>query len=414
MTTEFHKEDFFDPQVVECPFAYYQRARAEAPVMPLRAADSDQQIYLVTTFEAVERVLKTPEVFSNQFMNPVGRDKTDADVQAIYDDGWPWVDTLLTSDPPQHRRYRVLVNRAFTAKRVRALEPYITTLANELVDRFIGDGACEFVSAFARPLPLRVIADQFGVPDRDLDNFKRWSDSFVARLGGMLSKEEELDCARDVVRLQKYLKSRIDERRASPTEDIMSALVHAEDEGAPALSDGELINMLPQLLVAGNETTANTLAGGLMDLLRNPEQLAAVQADPALIGGLVEESLRMVTAQSGMWRIATQDTTLAGTDIPAGATILLRYDAANRDPARFDAPEAFDICRANAGTHLSFGIGIHFCVGAQLARKELEIGFKVLLARLKNLRLSPDNDFTHQPNMMLRGLKRLNITFEAG
>ena len=414
MDQSFRNVNFFDPDIVECPFDYYKATREEAPVLELTVPDSGKPLYLVTRFGDVAEILKAPELYSSRFMNPVGREKTDPEIQAIYDQGWAWVDTLLTSDPPRHRRYRSLVNRAFTAKRVRRLEPYIEDLAHNLVDTFVHHGSCDFVAAFARPLPLRVIADQFGVPTDDLPDFKKWSDSFVARIGGLVSKEEEIECARDVIALQHYLKKRIDERRAAPTDDIMSDLVHAQVEGEASLSDAELINMLQQLLVAGNETTANSLAGGLMGVLQEPPQLAAVRADQDLIGGLVEESLRTVSAQSGMWRIATKDTELAGVSIPAGATLLLRYDAANRDPARFDDPETFNVHRANATGHLAFGMGVHFCVGALLARKEMEVGFRVLLERLTNLRLAQEKDFKHQPNMMLRGLQHLYIEFDVG
>ena len=403
--------DFFDPDVTECPFAFYQAVRKDAPVLELNGPDSEQTLFLVTRYDLVTDVLKNPQLYSSGFMNPVGREKTDPEVEAIYSDGWPWVDTLLTSDPPKHRRYRSLVNRAFTAKRVRSLTPFIDALANQLVDAFEDKGACEFIASYARPLPLRVIADQFGVPDEDLADFKKWSDSFVARLGGLLTKDEEVACARDVVALQHYLKSRIDDCRVTPRDDIMSDLVHAHTDGEVPLSDAELINMLQQLLVAGNETTANTLAGGLGSLLQDPDSTKVVYEDPGLIEGLVEESLRTVTAQSGMWRIATEETDLAGQVIPKGATILLRFDAGNRDPAVFENPEAFDIRRPNTPNHLAFGMGVHFCVGAQLARKELEIGFKVLFARIKDIRLAADNDFKHQPNMLLRGLKRLSIEY---
>lgn len=407
--------DFFDPDVVECPFAFYQAVRKDAPVLELIEPESKRTLFLVTRYDLVADVLKNPALFSSRFMNPIGREKTDSEVEAVYSKAWPWVDTLLTSDPPKHRRYRALVNRAFTAKRVRTLTPFIEALANALIDAFEdpgdGTGTCEFIASYARPLPLRVIADQFGVPDEDLPDFKRWSDSFVARLGGLLTKDEEVACARDVVALQHYLKNRIDDCRATPRDHIMSDLVHAGADGEAPLSDAELINMLQQLLVAGNETTANTLAGGLMSLLQDAESRKSVNDDSGLIAGLVEESLRTVTAQSGMWRIATGDTELAGQPIPKGATLLLRYDAGNRDPAVFPDPEVFDIRRPKNPTHLSFGMGVHFCVGAQLARTELEIGFKVLFARLKDIRLAPDNDYKHQPNMMLRGLKRLNIAY---
>lgn len=405
--------NFFDPEIVECPFSFYQSARTETPVMELTIPDSGQTAFLVTRYDLVAEILKNSELFSSKFMNPVGREQTDPDVDAIYEQGWPWVDTLLTSDPPNHRRYRTLVNHAFTAKRVRALTPYIEALANQLVDSFVDVGTCEFIASYARPLPLNIIANQFGVPPADLPDFKRWSDSFVARLGGLISKEQELKCAEDVVALQKYLKARIDKCRRDPSDNIMSSLVHAHSEEDKPLSDAELINMLQQLLVAGNETTANTLAGGLMSLLQEPDKLKAVYADPTLISNVVEESLRTVTAQSGMWRIATRDTVIAATPVPKGATILLRYDAANRDPSYFEDPEVFDIHRPHTPKHLAFGVGIHFCVGALLARKELEVGFRVLFSRLRNIRLTADNDLKHHPNMMLRGLKQLKIEFEA-
>lgn len=406
------RTDFFDPDVVECPFSFYQTVRTEAPVMEIAAPGSDQTLFLVTPYDLVVEILKDSDRFSSQFMNPIGRENSDPDVSAVYEQGWPWVDTLLTSDPPNHRRYRSLVNRAFTTKRVRALTPFIEGLAHQLIDSFIDEGTCDFIAAYARQLPLRVIANQFGVPSKDLANFKRWSDSFVARLGGLVSKEEELECAKDIVALQQYLKGRIDACRREPQDNIMSDLVHAHSENETPLSDAELINMLQQLLVAGNETTANTMAGGLMSLVQEPEKLDAVYADPALIGGVVEESLRTVSAQSGMWRIATQDTVLAGTNIPKGATILFRYDAANRDPEHFEDPETFNIRRPTKPNHLSFGLGIHFCVGAVLARKELEVGFRTLFSRVKTIRFTDDNDFKHHPNMLLRGLKQLNIEFE--
>ncbi len=407
------KQSFFDPEVVECPFAFYQAAREEAPVMQITAPESGQPVFLVTPYDLVVEVLKDPGLYSSRFFNPIGRQETDPDIQAVYDQGWPWVDTLLTSDPPDHRRYRLLVQGVFTAKKVNALAPDIEKIANDLIDAFIDRGACDFVIAFARPLPLRVIASQYGVPAADFPRFERWSDSFVARLGGLLSKEQELECAKDVIALQHYLKQRIDERRLSPSDDLISDLVHARPDNAAPLSDAELINMLQQLLVAGHETTANTLAGGLMSLIRAPGNLAAVRDDPRLMDGLVRESLRTVTAQSGMWRITTRSTELSGVPIPAGATILLRYDAANRDPAHFPNPEKFDINRPSSPAHLAFGLGTHFCVGALLARKELEIGFGALLTRLNNIRFAADNDFKHRPNTLLRGLERLNIEFDG-
>ncbi|RMF11418.1 MAG: cytochrome P450 [Alphaproteobacteria bacterium] len=399
--------NFFDPNIIEDPYGFFEIARREAPVYRL----PDTDMFLVTRYDLVLEAVKRPEDFSNKFSRLLeGKQADDPEVRAILEEGWPQVDTLLTNDPPEHKRFRALVNKAFTAKRVDQMEGYITEVVDRLIDSMVDKGECDFVADFAVPLPVTVIADQLGVPREDIPLVKEWSDAFADRLGGMISRERELETARQVVDFQKYMCETIKDRRANPKDDIVSDLVHAREEGERSLDDTELLNVIQQLLVAGNETTTNALAGGMLLLLRHPDQMERLREKPDFIANMVEEVLRMESPTAGMWRIVTRDTTLGGVPIPAGAKLFLRFDAANRDPEKFEDGERFNIERRNAKTHLAFGQGIHFCVGAMLARKEMNVAFRQLLSRLKSITLQPGrNDFLHHPNIMLRGLKHLYI-----
>jgi cytochrome P450 len=406
--------NFFDPEVIECPYEFYKLVREQAPVMELPQAMPGGKLFLVTRYDLVMEILKDVEVFSSNFsILLAGREEPDEELQKIYAQGWPQVNTLLTADPPEHERFRVLVNKAFTASRVKNMQNYIEQIVDELIDRFIDKGECEFVSELAVPLPVKVIATQLGVPQDNLPKFKKWSDSFIARLGRMNSKEQEIECAKDVVAFQHYFNNVIEERRKQPKDDIITDLVKAEVAGERSLNTAELLNIIQQLLVAGNETITNAIAGGMLLLIQNPDQMALVQKEPSKIENLVEEVLRLETPTAGMWRVVRQDTKLEGVQIPAGSLVMVRFDSANRDPAKFQDGEGLDVCRQNAGSHVAFGHGIHFCVGAMLARKEMQVAYERLLLRLKNIRLAPGkNDLKHFPNVLLRGLKHLYIEFD--
>lgn len=406
--------NFFDPEVIECPYEFYKLVREQAPVMELPQAMPGGKLFLVTRYDLVMEILKDVEVFSSNFSTLLaGREEPDEELQTIYAQGWPQVNTLLTADPPEHERFRVLVNKAFTASRVNKMQNYIEQIVDELIDRFIDKGECEFVSELAVPLPVKVIATQLGVPQDDLHKFKKWSDSFIARLGRMNSKEQEIECAKDVVAFQHYFNNVIEERRKQPKDDIISDLVQAQVAGERSLNTAELLNIIQQLLVAGNETITNAIAGGMLLLIQNPDQMALVQKEPSKIENLVEEVLRLETPTAGMWRVVRQDTKLEGVQIPAGSLVMVRFDSANRDPAKFQDGEGLDVCRQNAGSHVAFGHGIHFCVGAMLARKEMQVAYDRLLLRLKSIRLAPGkNDLKHFPNVLLRGLKHLYIEFD--
>jgi cytochrome P450 len=404
--------NFFDPELLECPYEFYKLAREQAPVMELPSPITNAKLFLVTRYDLVVEILKDTAVFSSNFSTLLaGKQEQDEQLQQIYAQGWPQMNTLLTADPPEHERFRALVNKAFTPSRVNKMHNSIQQIADELIDSFIDNNKCEFVSEFAVPLPVKVIADQLGVPRADLPKFKRWSDAFIARLGRMISKEQEIECAKDVVAFQHYFYDVIESRRLEPKDDLITDLVKSEVAGTRSLDIAELLSIIQQLLVAGNETITNAIAGGMLLLAQNPEQMALVQTDLSKLENFVEEVLRMETPTAGMWRVVKQDTKLADVELPAGSLVMIRFDAANRDPAKFEDGERFDVCRQNSGNHLAFGHGIHFCLGAMLARKEMQIAFERLLLRLKNIRLA-QGDYKHLPNILLRGLTHLYIEFD--
>ena len=340
----------------------------------------------------------------------------DQEEMAIMSEGIAVANTMLTADPPVHTRFRKLAMKAFTHKRVEAMGAYVATVANELIDGFIADGRCEFKSAFANHLPMIVIADSLGAPRKDMDRFHRWSDAFVVQLGGVSDRDTRLEAARRINEFQRYFIEIIEQKRANPSEDVISDLVHATlaEEGDPRTMDySELLSIIQQLLVAGNETTAHTLTTGLYYLVSDPRLLSRVLADRSLVPDFVEETLRMLSPTNNMWRVATRDADIGGFPIKAGEMILVRYGSGNRDEARFPDPDTFDPSRPEARGHLAFGAGIHTCIGAQLARKEMVTAFGVVLDRLRNPRLQAGrNRLQYSPNILLRGVLELHIEFD--
>ncbi|QUD90522.1 cytochrome P450 [Phenylobacterium montanum] len=405
----------FDPEILQDPYPYFARLRAEAPVF----RDPMTGIVSVSTYALIMEVNRQPQVFSNDFSAQLRSGSTseiDADELAILSQGWPVSNTMLTADPPAHTRYRKLAMKAFTYKRVEGMGEYVAQVTNDLIDQFAADGQCEFKSAFANHLPMTVIADALGAPRSDMDLFHRWSDAFVVQLGGISEKPARLEAARRIVEFQRYFVDKIEEKRARPTDDVISDLVHADlsEEGdARKMDYSELLSILQQLLVAGNETTAHSLTAGLYYLISNPDQMARLKADPSLYPGLVEETLRYLTPTNNMWRVATRDAEIGGFPVKAGEMVLVRYGSGNRDAAHFSDADRFDIGREDAKSHLAFGAGIHTCIGAQLARKEMTTAFPILLDRLRNIRFQEGrNSFRYSPNILLRGVLELHIAFD--
>lgn len=397
-----------DPEVMQNPFPFYQWAHANAPVIALPGTAMKIIMGYDMCAEATGRV----EDFSNNFTAVLsGAMSQDPEVSAILEKGWPQIDTLLTADPPVHTRFRKLVNLAFSMPRVNALEAGIRAKINALIDGFIDKGKCEFVSEFCVPLPVQVICEQLGFDLSEQANVKRWSDAFADRLGHMISKEREIECAHEVVEFQHAVKAKIDARRERPTDDLLSDIVNARIDGEQPLSDGEVLSIAQQLMVAGNETTTHAIAGGLVHLINSPAAVEKLHANPKLFGNMVEEVLRLDTPTAGMWRVVMRDTMLGGHAFKGGSMVMLRYAAANRDPAKYPDPDRFDVERSNARTHLAFGKGIHMCVGNMLSRKEMTVAFETLVARLDDIRLQDGTVLQVAPNMLLRGYTAVPIAF---
>ncbi|WP_299195519.1 cytochrome P450 [uncultured Erythrobacter sp.] len=400
----------FAPETLLDPFDYY-RAIHDAGITIEHLPEMNT--YVVYSYDLCNEANGKPEVFSNDFTVLMGAE--DEEIQEILKDGWDNPPTLLTADAPVHTRNRKLVNLAFSAPRVNAIEADMRAKSIELIKTLEQKGEAEFVEEFAIPLPVAMIAQQIGL-DNDPKQVKAWSDAAVDRFSQMVSRERQLECARAFVEYQKYMKGKIEDRRANGGDDLLTDLVEARVEGETPLTDEEIMSIMQQFMVAGNETTTSTIAGGLLQLIRNPDQMAKAKAaaggrDPKLIGNLVEEALRYETPTAGMWRIVKEDTELGGQAIPAGAVVQLRYAAANRDPKKFENPDKFDIERKNARAHQAFGKGPHMCVGNMLSRKEMLVAFDELLERLDNFEVADEDGIKVLPNILLRGVIRLPITF---
>jgi cytochrome P450 len=401
--------NFFTPEVMRCPYEFFARARAEAPVYKMPGAD----VYFITQYADVKAVARKPKVFSSEFDRLMQPAAPDPRVAAVLAKGYPGVATMLTRDAPAHNRYRELVNPAFSEKRVLALKPHMEEIVHELIAKLPARGEVDFFAAVAVPLPVYVIADALGVPREDLPKFKHWSDCSVARFSLVTTPDQDVYIAEQIVEFQHYFAARIEERRTDPGDDVVSQLVHARIEGERPLDVPEMLSIIQQILVAGNETTTATLAAGMVNLIQRPDVLERLRADRTLVPRFIEETLRLESPSAGMWRVAKEDAEIHGVRIPAGAKMLIRWDSANRDEQVFECPERLDLDRPNASEHIAFGYGIHMCLGHYLARQELNVAFNIILDRLKSWTLAKGHEeLVYVPNALLHGLGELHLEIE--
>ena len=374
-------------------------------------------LHLVSRHEQIFPILRDPERFSSAFgaVDDTGAD--DPEVAAILAGSWPYVPAMLTCDPPAHTGYRAAVADYFRPARIEALRPAIEEIARRLI-RALPDGEpFDVVPALAVPLPVEMIAAVLQLPEERMADFKRWSDDAIAGSGAQPDRERRLAAARGVVELQRFLATELEDRRERPRGDLMSDLVEAEIEsgepGAPprSLTIAEMVSILRQLLVAGNETSTNAIVEGIRLLASAPDQWSRLRADPdERAGAVVEEVLRLSSPLAGMFRVATRDTEIDGCPIPRGARLFPLYAAANRDPAVWgEDPDAFDPDRPNLRKHFAFGRGIHFCIGAPLARLELSVVFAELARGLERVELAGDAAPHCHPSFVHRGLTRLDV-----
>ena len=404
-----------DPEIQLCPFSTYEWLRKEAPVYK----DPISGIYEVMRYEDVSNILADPVKFSNKSeqFNNLGTEAGKKSEKMLREEGVPPMLTLINNDPPEHRKLRSLLEKSFNIDSIKANEPMIADLANKLFDGFAHKGRIEFMSAFAIALPVEVITVMLGVSPNRMSDFRRWSDALLGLSVASPSEEQLLSDTRQVVEMQQFLKKEIAAVRQElaagrPRKGFMTEMVQMKLDGEP-LSTEWIVNMLQNLLVAGNETTSSGIGSAALRLASDLELQQRLRDNPELITSFIEEVLRLDTPLQCLYRKATQDVEIAGTVIPKGATIALRYGSANRDDKQFTSPEELNMKRPALRQHLTFGRGIHVCLGIVLARAELKIGIEILLKRLKNIRLDGDNAVERAPHFFGYGPRALRITFEA-
>jgi cytochrome P450 len=406
MTTE--NVSFADPNVQKCPFAAYHSVRSEGPVY----IDPNSGFYVVTDYALVRKVAADTATFSSLTGLLLYKDDNKETLDAIWrEKGVLPVPVLVISDPPDHTFYRSLVDKAFTPLRVRQMEDYLESIVEGMIDEIAGKGEAEFLGDFASQIPLRVIADQLGMPRDDLPLFKLWSDTVIAQGQHNNSVEEQVRITHILCDLQQYTLKKAAEYRAKPQECMLSDMANADVDGRK-LNDQELTSVIFQVLTAGYETTAAAMTAGILRIIRTPGLEDSLREDPERIPNFIEEVLRLDAPVQGLFRRATRDSDIGGFPVPAGATVQLMWGGANRDPGQFADPDAFNPTRDNARRHVTFGFGPHICIGNQLARGELRIAFTRLLQRLKSFRLVDEPDYI--AHAFAYGVKALHIAFDGG
>jgi cytochrome P450 PksS len=386
------------------PFPFYARLRAEAPVFRVTLPDR-QTAWLITRYDDVVQALKDERLAKDRLkaLTP-GQLAKQPWVPAMFR---PLARNMLDLDPPDHTRLRALVHKAFTPKLVEEMRPRAERLTGELLDAAAARGRMDLIHDYALVVPTTIIAEVLGVPVADRHKFHRWS---AALLQATSSSWGMFAAIFPVWRFLRYVRDLLRERKARPRGDLISALTQAEEAGQH-LSEDELLAMVFLLLIAGHETTVNLIGSGTLALLQHPEQLARLRDDPALIRPAVEELLRYTSpVETATERFAREDVTAAGVTIPQGSLVFAVIASANRDERQFTDPDRLDLTR-EPNRHLAFGLGVHFCLGAALARLEGQIAIQALLRRAPGLRLAaPAESLRWRRGLVLRGLEALPVT----
>jgi cytochrome P450 len=403
-TTELLDLHPFAPEVVGDPYGWYERLRSEHSVVHLRNPD----LFVVTGYEEITEVFRNPAVYSSELgYHAMGRGylKGGTDDSEMFGVDMTAVRQLISTDPPDHTRIRRLLSRAFTPRAINELEPRLREVCAEMIDELVANarnGKADLMRDLAIPFPVTVIAELLDIPVERRDDFRRWSDVMADGMTGEAS-EEELTASG--LELFTFMSEVVEQRAAKPGSDLISRLVAGTEEGEHGeepLTLEEITMIAILLLAAGNETTTNLMGNGFNALAKHPEQAEKVWSDPSLVPNFVEEVLRWESPVQCMPRGTKEATTLAGVEIPQHSMMLMCFGAANRDPRKFPDPDRFDITRG-ATDHLAFGHGIHFCLGASLARNEARFAFEALIAA--GIEIKPSPDAVRTNSLYLRGFK---------
>jgi cytochrome P450 len=391
------------------PYPIYAAMREQAPVLRHAGFMENEQFWFVTGYAEAETVLRDHKRFVKSYRNTLTAEQR-AQLPSMPRLAQLLDQHMLNQDGADHARQRTLVNKAFTNKIINGMQERVQGIADELLNRVQAQGQMDLIDDYAFPLPIIVIAEMLGIPAADRDRFRAWSDAFVTPAR---SEEEWRQHERLLNEFIAYLGAVFADRRREPRNDLITALIQAEEAG-DQLSEEELYSMVVLLIVAGHETTVNLIGNGTLALLRNPEQLARLKADPSLMSNAVEELLRYDgPVERATLRFAAEDLVLGGQQLRRSEPIIVVLGSVNRDPAQFAHPDTLDLTRDNS-RHFAFGYGVHYCVGAPLARLEGRIALNTLLQRLPNLRLTlPADDLTWRFNPILRGMHHLPVVWDV-
>ena len=374
----------FDPTSAEQrdnPFPVLELARREQPVFHAPALD----LWVVTRHDDVLAVLKNHRAFSSVGALRSSSEPHPPEVAGYLHEGYPEMPYIIEVDPPAHDRIRGLVARAFTPRRIDALEPRIHELAAELIDGFVDRGSADIVDVFAWPLPLRVLGELFGFPREDLEQVHHWGTDWLL-LQQSRAADLQRESARGLVSLQRYCVAAVEERMVHPTDDLLGAMVVANGSTEDPLTAAEIAGIPLDLMVAGHVTVTRAI-GSTLTRMFDEHTLREHLLDPELAPKAIEEILRLESPAQGLFRVTTREVELGGVKLPTGARVMAHFASANRDDCVFADPDSYCPQRDDIGKHLAFGKGIHFCIGAPLGRLELRVALPMLLRRLPNLRL---------------------------
>jgi cytochrome P450 len=396
--------DLFSATFKADPFPTFAALRCDAPVYAHRTP-SGQTIWYVSRYEDGVAVLRDHDLFIKDMHALRERPSADSphELHAAINRN------MLFADPPDHTRLRALVSLAFTPRRIEALQGRVQEIADALIDAVVARGKCDLMAAFALPLPVQVIGELLGIPSADRERVAAWSQVIISPVARRLSKRER---RRTLQAFVAWLHTLFADRRAAPRDDLISALVQAEQAG-DRLTEAQLSSMVALLLVTGHETTVHLIGNGMLALLTHPQQRALLQAQPALIDQAIEELLRFDgPVESSTTRWVARDEFWNGAAMRRGDVVRVLLTSADRDPARFPDPDRLDLTRSDS-RHLQFGLGIHYCLGAPLARLEARTAFLTLLRRLPDLQLAvPAADLQWRPGVLFRGLVTLPVVWK--
>lgn len=409
----------FDVQNLIDPYPMYKQLRDTAPVYHV----PELNMYYITSYELLRQVIRDTETFSSQYDDFMAFSR-DAGLANLPDEVReeitnrmrqmiPTPPTMLTLDEPEHTKYRSLVSQLFTGSEIKKSQDDVQAVIDRHADAFVSSGG-DYMSGFAFPVPLEIISVRLGIPEADREFFY---DAATCAAAGLriqqLSNDEMLRRAQVGIDLQNLLVGLVEARRQEPLQDMITILANSKlEEEDRLLTHGEILSILQQFLVAGHETTTSAYGWGMFLLCQNPHLQDELRGNPEGIKVFVEETLRVRAPVQGLPRKVTRDTNLSGVDIPAGSFVMLRYGAANMDEKQFENPEVVDLGRKKAGMQMAFGSGTHHCIGAPLARQELNLGYPALLDRVENIRLNTDHTPTAEPSLILHNLPELHIEFD--